>query len=799
MHMDNLPAVLEQLEAELLRRIADAWSMETFPLFLQALSDNHGDIARLLSEAGEKCYQLLESKGPISSLQRRNCLLMTHHWSERAKSFLLLWRDVVFEQQKADILKLDQEVSEKNIFDLHSQSEEALRTAALSIRSKVIESVNGGSSEKQLQEYNFQLEKQHNPWPIYREQFQQLAEQCPKILEAHQHLQQASGSIDQIRQQLMDLMAEFQEEIERLFQLSEQARRFVEDQISDRPGRIIPQLESMEEQFLVHDHLMAFTLAKDDQLSELGTKAMVPIDSRNGTVYYRDVNFKRQVDLWLDAEILPLLSEIEEWIDQLSERARMSLLNIRNRVTLLMSDQTDSKNINGNDEGISQPLLNFQKMVQLEKENVGEMVEQIQSRIEDQFRVSSLYQLDKDFLSIPLQSTINQFKLNQNALLTRGRNWINRQLTKVRELISSVETEERLSISEKVVRYIQHRTADDDNQQYSGLFLTRGYIGESFWVGRQLELARMEKMVEQWKKGFRGAVLLSGQRFAGKTLFGELIANRYFPDATVALRPNEEIELAGRRFVTGVNLEEAMGFVLKYRMRSQSLIWIDDLSLWSSRDQPLGENIRYLCKTIDDYSSKVFFLVSISNWLKYHLDLIYGIDKIFQAEINLDQMRLEDIQQAILIRHGATHKALVNEEREVIGPQSFRRIVRRIYKEAGGNIGEALLYWSHITHRLDDEQVCYQQRPIPHLPEFIHPDNAILLTTLMMEKQTNDYELRKLFGPSFRRKYGGVLQRMVNLGLLERHSNGVLEINPLVANEVGRQLHQKRYLKFFDK
>ena len=101
-----------------------------------------------------------------------------------------------------------------------------------------------------------------------------------------------------------------------------------------------------------------------------------------------------------------------------------------------------------------------------------------------------------------------------------------------------MEQEESLSFSEKIVRYIEHRKAPIDNKQYWSIFLTKGYIGESFAVGRQEELRRIKKVINNWRLGYRGSVLLHGQRFSGKTLTGEWIANRFFDDSFVRLQPN---------------------------------------------------------------------------------------------------------------------------------------------------------------------------------------------------------------------------------------------------------------------
>ena len=61
------------------------------------------------------------------------------------------------------------------------------------------------------------------------------------------------------------------------------------------------------------------------------------------------------------------------------------------------------------------------------------------------------------------------------------------------------------------------------------MFLTEGWISDSFSVPRTEESARIATLVENWRLGFRGGVMLTGKRFAGKTLFGEVISQQHFP------------------------------------------------------------------------------------------------------------------------------------------------------------------------------------------------------------------------------------------------------------------------------
>jgi hypothetical protein len=80
------------------------------------------------------------------------------------------------------------------------------------------------------------------------------------------------------------------------------------------------------------------------------------------------------------------------------------------------------------------------------------------------------------------------------------------------------------------------------------------------------------------------------------------------------------------------------------------------------------------------------------------------------------------------------------------------------------------------------------------LPAFVNTDTGLLLTTIFLERRTNEYHLRKLFGPAFDRQYRSVLQRLLRVGLLTRSIDGWLSIRESVVTDVGRALENNGYL-----
>ncbi len=755
--------------------------------------------ANQILEIGDSAYAQAEvfENEKNTSLESAVSFLLTFKWAETAKSFLILWRNILFEQEKAQVLLQTARTDEQSVKDLRNRSEEMLLDALEELKSLIEGEYSAAqNSEKQREKILEPLFLQTNPWPTYRSQIQELEGQGTILQERQKSMLFVVNEFDKIEALVRKTVIDCQSEISESEMSLDEIIDYVNEHAEDSPGKIVTHLEVIERNILTHDHASDFTAILAKKTQNLPTESKIPVAIYGSMIELKDINFRKDTRQWLDSEILPLLYEVWEVTEGIRTGLKMSLLNIRNRALLLDNEKKENGESKITTEDLCRPLQLFKETSADKKKICADLYEEIDQRLKAQFDAALVYSAPDKFLEIPLQSTINNLVFSQNEFFERIKKWWSKQINTVRRLRTNVKREDALSVSEKVVRYLEHRAPAAENNQYSGIFLTKGYIGESFRVGREEELKRMKQLIEHWKMGYRGAVLLTGQRFSGKTLFGDLSSNLFFSNNTIRLHPDSEIDILGRRFSTKRKLISALDFIKKYTLQSQSLIWLDNLELWSSADVTLSENVRALQQFIDDYSGRIFIIVSMSNALKAHLDKSHDLDRFFQAEINMDKMPREDISRAIAIRHGATHKRLINEEEEEISSQMFTRLTDAVYRSSEGNIGEALSIWSNSLEKVGEKEVRLHGNPNYDLPDFLSSDSGVLLSTILLKKRTNEYDLVQLFGPAFNKKYRNILQRLISLGLLTRHLDGRLEITETAVNDIGRLLEKHRYLSF---
>ena len=751
-------------------------------------------LATAMIARGDSC-----PTGPAEDPDDLDCQLLHFVWAERAKHFLMLYRDVQLQLQVATLLVRDGQSEAREVAGLYDRSRAALRDALREWEENYQarhDALQRDERQRRRQLRTWKL--QHNPWPVYRHQLDQLAGQAERLAEEYTLLEEEQQHFAKLRQLLEDAIDASKDTMDRAERRAAEITAFITtgDQELERPGQVAAKLDDYISEENLQPRLDRYTNAITAATARLHEEQRVTVASDEGLLRYKEVNFRRSTDQWISAEVMPLLYELWEISEQVSNGLNVAMVNVRNRALLLSNEVKAGNEITFTNTSLAQPFAAFGERSAQRREEYAQLRERLERKIEQDLQLTSVYRAEPGFLPLPLQTGINAFTRRQGRWVTSVRDWLAEHVTGLNKLLGDAAREDRLSVSERTVRVIRQRSVSPDNAAYTNILMTKGYIGESFLVGREAETAHVGQLVDSWRQGYRGAVVLTGNRLAGKTLFGELVTNRFFAGNTIRLRPHGTLTVQGRRTKTSGNLREALAFVEKYTVQARPLLWIDDLELWWDEGHTLAANARALGEHIDDYSGRIFYLVSTSNAVYRHLERFMELDRVFQTEINLDDFTLADMQRAVLIRHGATHRQLVDAQGEPLSETAFGQLVRRIYRATEGNVGDTINRWAYFTERYDEERVYQPPGRRYNLPNFLSPDTATLLTTLLLEKRSRDYRLRKLFGPAYGERYNSILQRLIRIGMVTRNNDGSLEITESVVNEVGRMLDAEAYLTY---
>lgn len=770
----------------------------SFSTDINHLAARTRDLADALVARGDAC-PLGDDEDP-NDLE---CRLTHYVWADRAKHFLVLYRNVQLQLQTASLMEADGQSAPNLVADLHVRSSQTLKAAEEEWDQEMLQwrkRLEGNPKKRQDTLDGWQ--QQHNPWPEYRQQLTEIGQQADSLAAEHSVLQQQVGLLGEVRGILKAFATEAQTILSAAVHRADEITAFVAgsatDEADQRPGKIATRLDEYLNDAVPGREIHEFTNELTEKIGELAERMRVTVGAEHGLLQFKDVNFQRSTDQWVSSEILPQLYELWELSEQTKSDLGVAIANVRNRTLLLSNELKAGRPADYDADQLSQPFYNFLARTKNTKANFSDILDRTIQLVETDLRLTSVYRPVPGFLPLPLQSGINEFTRRQGEFFTGVKAWFGATFAGIERWRAAAAQEEEMSVSEKIVRVINQRKPFPGNAAYTNILMTKGYIGESFLVGRTTEKAHVTRLIENWQLGFRGAVMLTGRRLSGKTLFGELVANRIFSGPVIRLQPNTTINVGGRRMTTTGNLSEALDFIEKYTLQRKPMVWIDDLETWWDKSTSLAENVRELADHIDDYSGRIFYLVATTNAVYHHLDRFMDMERFFQAEVNLDDFPMEDMQRAIRIRHGATHKALVDKDGEPLSETAFSRRVSKLHRAAGGNVGDTLNYWAWLTEYYDENRVTPSLQRRFKMPAFVSADTGILLTTIFLERRTNEYHLRKLLGPAFELRYRSILRRLLRVGLLIRQNDGWLEICESVVNDVGRAMENNGHLNIQD-
>jgi hypothetical protein len=734
----------------------------------------------LLATATDKLAGVLHDIGAKAEGQREDDVkglsdFIVYEWMEDGKDFLILLRNILFEEHKALLMVQEKRIGNEAFASLKSASRQTVDQATEELLRSLKE---GPTKPIQLTNKRAVWRLQNSPWSVYIEQINTLRQQTVGLGEQANDLRLTAEIYQRIKSLFNGTFGQYLDYLQDMTAGVDEALREVpEDKNEINATALLKTIRQFVNKASEPNTAAEFIERLEALTRGLPSGTTLVTSTDGGLLLQREINIRRATTNWLESELMNEVQDFYTRRRQIQNRLQMAVTTGENRIEF---DRQEVERQAGLD--MLQTLGQLTKNLHRSIEAIAGLRDAVELHLTNELFAWNVY--TPGFLDLDMRQTISRYRGYQRNGLQQLRDWTRNKFRSLRDAGRENLRAEELSLSERIVRLVRARSVQPENAHYSSMFLTNGYTGESFRVGRTAELARVEQIVENWKLGYRGAVLITGQRMSGKTFFGELIGHRFFSNSFVTLTPGVRIDLGGRTLEPTRDLKAAVEFVVKNHGRKPMMVWIDDLSNWRDEITPLASDVRNLLQEIDYCSDKLFFVVSVGTELHAQLQRHSRIDHYFQAVLPMRRMRLEEINQAIRIRHGATQLNLVNEEDETLTDEQINRLVLPIYAVSRGHIGDALRQWAYAVEVNTDENVRFTEVPAFAFPEELSSDAGVLLRTILIDRTTNEYQLRKQFGPAFTEHFQPLVQRLLNLGLLLRTPSNMLEINPALVADI---------------
>lgn len=330
---------------------------------------------------------------------------------------------------------------------------------------------------------------------------------------------------------------------------------------------------------------------------------------------------------------------------------------------------------------------------------------------------------------------------------------------------------------------------------YKQLFMSDQPPSKDFWVGRDIEVDRAYKAVQRFEAGAGGALMITGDRFSGKSALSHYVAHRFFdrqrifevfPPGAGSCRREEFHQALESGLALHGTTEE-----LFRRLPSRVAIVFHSIELWWERHPDGNAVLAHLMWMVRNFGHQCFFIFNMNPHALRLLQDMLKIEGCLLDIIDCAPIGTEELKTIILLRHKATglRFKLKNRSEESISELRLARLFSSYFDYSRGNVGMALQAWVRhiIDFKSDYIEVC---APIP--PD-LSPLSRLPVEWVVMISQ---FVLHKIMDPAklcrvmdwedtrLRRD----LDALHRAGVLQEHGERLWILNPVIEPFLIRQL-----------
>ncbi|PIE49622.1 MAG: hypothetical protein CSA39_01630 [Flavobacteriales bacterium] len=682
------------------------------------------------------------------------------------KSFALLCRDIYLETCKGNILSVENNLAKEESDNYFKNSKSLLAEATTTINQHIDEEILTIKSKfKKTSKLVKTTELFRNPWPVYESQLKTILTQIKTIKSTYSHLNEAALHIAGIK----DAIGAFCHKSTLFIDSAAQnvAQLSQEELISKEA---ILQLNNILE-INAENHLSGLSERLEPIILKL-TATAPPISTKLSHLQVREIDLKVSVQKWIDYKVFPELMDVLALENNIRNILRINITHIKNRLEFRADEETLS----------STAILPVKKQIAEFKAEISNKIETLLKDINNELQISNLVR-GKLFLDIPVNAAISQ---QGESLLNQFKITAKEQFSVINKSYRDalkIETDTDLT---EVVDCISERMYKNNDRHYDSLFLNRSFIGDLFLVHRKEQENLAVKAMKQWESHFAKSILVYGSCLSGKSTFINYVSKLNNNKHIVSLKPNSTATIDGRKFATTYNLKEALSYIKNNNIKStRPIVLIDDLELWHDSQQSFLNNVRALIKFIEDESDDILVIASISSLMYQYLNVRFGFKNIFSTTIDVSKASKKEIFIAIMLRHGASQRTLVDDKEEPLSENKIKKIIKKIAAKNSYNLGEILQSWTYNTYVKDTDKLYFKKEVIQSLPEFFTKYEEVILKHILLFKTTTEYIMKQLVvGKHYEDTYKSALKRLINTKVLLRTRKGSLYINPVVIFDV---------------
>ncbi|MEZ5198885.1 MAG: hypothetical protein R2764_21660 [Bacteroidales bacterium] len=317
----------------------------------------------------------------------------------------------------------------------------------------------------------------------------------------------------------------------------------------------------------------------------------------------------------------------------------------------------------------------------------------------------------------------------------------NKNVTIINRLLNF---KEMVSPNEKVLKELPF--------YYQQLFLSKYNFQSEFWQGRKNALMEAKKAYQRYNNGYKGALVIKGERRSGKSFFANYLVSEVFSAKNkYIVYPPLAGSIDPKVFLKTINetlkIEGSFDTVFS-NLPGNSLIIFDDLELWWEKSENGMVVIDLLSEIIKHHCQKhIFILVATQESYKVMNELAQ-LDSLSLNTIQLEPFNSKEIQEMILFRHRTSDLNLKMDKSTNRGYTLSKqaRFFLKIFQSSGGNVGAALLSWIASISEFRDGTIYLEPPQNTSFSVFddLNPEIKLYLTLLILHKRLTIEKLKHI-------------------------------------------------------
>lgn len=329
---------------------------------------------------------------------------------------------------------------------------------------------------------------------------------------------------------------------------------------------------------------------------------------------------------------------------------------------------------------------------------------------------------------------------------------------------------------------------------YRQLFLRKQQYAPEFWVGREKEVAEFEMFKKHQQHLKAGAILVTGERYSGKTYFCEHVASSGPgfivsppPGGTTSRRAFYAI-LADSLEAENTSWSEALE-----TLPEGSTVIFDNLELWWSRTENGNVILDIIRKIIDKYSDHILFIANAPKVSYNFMRKISNIHEAFVGEVKLMPFDARELETIIMRRHKAggikfnINGRTENNYRSI----HYARLFTRYFNFSNGNIGIALYNWISNITSVEESEIIMRYPSIPEdLPlETLGETTLFSLIQLVTHRQMSADKLSRVMQIK-KEEAAAIMDLLYKKSLVTVNDSGIYELNPVMYRFIIERLNK---------